>query len=108
MHSLSKQLIQVHLSGESDMAKIALTPDYDSGADVLYLTLLDAPESDCEDTPEGVTLRFSAQSRVPIGAIVVGYEQYGWPAKSTELVQIVSKHLSIPPSEIKKALNHIG
>ena len=91
------------------MAQIVLVPDYDSGADVLYLTLGGRPvESDCRDTPEGITLRFSAQSGDPVGAIVVGYEQYGWPDKSTELVQIVSKHLSIPPHEIRRALNHIG
>jgi hypothetical protein len=90
------------------MAIRHLVPDYDDGADVLYLMIEGAiGESECEETSEGVTLRYASDSGEPIGAIVVGYEQYLWPEKIRSLAEIVGAHLSLPAKEVEGVLSHV-
>lgn len=87
------------------MASLVLNPDYDREADVLYLTIGDpSGPSECEDRRDGITVRYSAFDMKPVGVIVVGYDQYGWPSRASRLAKIVGEILAIPSGDVRRAL----
>ena len=86
----------------------AITADYDRSADVFYFTIGDegAP-SEYEDTQYGVTIRYAASNRHPIGVIVVGYDQYGWASDTKRLARVIGELLSMPVGEVDEAISKI-
>ena len=89
--------------------EMKIVPDYDHSADVLYLTLGEQfGASECEDTEDGITIRYSSEDMRPIGVIVVGYDMYGWHNKAALLAERVGSILHVPPKKIRNALSKLN
>ena len=76
-----------------------IVADYDSTADVLYLSLYPPEPGEGEDEPDGIVLRYGMTDDAPCGVTIVGYRSNNWPDATRRLAQIVGSHLSMDPRD---------
>ena len=82
--------------------------EYDRAADVLYVSLGTPRESEGEDRPAGVVLRYGMDDNRPSGVTVIGFAENGWSRHKIKLAKIVSSHLSVSSSEVRSALERVA
>lgn len=75
--------------------KMPLSVIFDRGADVFYISTGWDGAVEGSGLPDGVELNFRLDRDEPCGITVIGFNAYGWPARMTELSQIVASHLGV-------------
>lgn len=81
--------------------------DYDSDADVLYLTY-GTPRSGFGDSSvDEVTLRYADSDGAPIGATVIGYHALGWDRRKEALSRTIANHLHLDSMVILRFLDRV-
>ncbi len=85
------------------MAKVGrINAEYDRDADVLYLAL-DLPRpAESEETPEGLVLRYDAETDEPCGVTVLRLG--AWKDRQEQLSRSVSGFLGVPSHDVRSAL----
>jgi len=85
-------------------AQLGVTADFDSSADVLYLTLGSPRPDEVADQIDDVLLRVGIDDDQPSGVTVLGYRADGWPQHSEQLSAIAAAHLRTDSGSILKAI----
>ena len=85
-------------------ALLGVTADFDSSADVLYLTLGSPRPDEVADQIDDILLRVGIDDDEPSGVTVLGYRADGWPQHSEKLATIAAAHLLTDSGSILKAI----
>jgi len=89
---------------------MALRVDYDGEADVLYVTrephVAGGPLAYGVTGRDDITRQFSGDG-VPVGALVVGYREAGWPGREGELASRLSRHFGVSLRDVLRVLRAI-
>lgn len=85
----------------SKMTKTSLRGDYDSGADVLYLSTQQKAATRCNQEETGLFYRYDGD--VLIGITVLNFHNV-WMDKIDQLLMEVSTKFQIPKSEVEAVL----
>jgi hypothetical protein len=85
------------------MAKVGrVSADYDPHADVLYLALDMPRPAEGEETPDGLVLRYDAETDEPCG--VTALRLGSWKDHQDQLSRRVGEFLGVPPPDVRSAL----
>lgn len=80
-----------------------LTVDYDSDADVLYVSLGRPVPAEGEYVDD-IIYRYAMKDNSPSGVTVIDYRGNNWDKKVDELAKLIAKHLAISERNIAQAI----
>lgn len=89
-------------------AQPSIRVDYDSEADVLYVSYGLPRPGYGDQGDDDIILRFSEYDDSPTGATIVGYRELGWPGRLESLGDAVGRHLHIDPNDVVRAINEFS
>jgi uncharacterized protein YuzE len=84
------------------VTKRLLRVSYDHNADVLYLSIRQAPAARGIEDREGIVWRYDNNDKL-IGATILDYHEH-WARKFRQLVGDLSEKFDIPIEEIERAI----
>jgi hypothetical protein len=84
-----------------------LTADYDTNADVLYVSDGKPRAAEGEDLPGGIVRRYALDDDCPCGVTIIGYRCNQWPKKVREFAEIIADHLPADVDQVEQFLDAV-
>jgi hypothetical protein len=84
-----------------------LTADYDTNADVLYVSDGRPRPAEGEDLLGGIVRRYALDDNSPCGVTIIGYRRNQWPKKVRELAETIADHLGADVDQVEQSLDAV-